>query len=139
MRGRSGPFDKSDERAIAGTGWVPAVLRSSAKMRPQAVHRARPPAGHGAIEADWRPDRAEIATVVTIGTFTRKDGRISGTIQTLSINTALAFVPNVARARRAGQEGRYSAGSATLISIPSEDKCVSAMLARQLVVTVASL
>jgi len=32
--------------------------------------------------------------MATIGTFTRKDGRISGKIQTLSINTSLVFVPN---------------------------------------------
>jgi len=33
-------------------------LRPSAVLRPQAVHRARLPASHRAIEADWRPETA---------------------------------------------------------------------------------
>jgi uncharacterized protein (DUF736 family) len=32
--------------------------------------------------------------MATIGTFTEKDGRLTGKIQTLCINTSLAFVPN---------------------------------------------
>lgn len=32
--------------------------------------------------------------MTTIGTFTRKDGRISGKIQTLTINTTLGSAPN---------------------------------------------
>ena len=32
--------------------------------------------------------------MATIGTFIAKDGRLTGKIQTLCINTSLAFVPN---------------------------------------------
>jgi uncharacterized protein (DUF736 family) len=39
-------------------------------------------------------DSTEIATMATIGTFTEKDGRLTGKIQTLCISTSLAFVPN---------------------------------------------
>jgi uncharacterized protein (DUF736 family) len=36
----------------------------------------------------------EIETMATIGTFTEKDGKLLGKIQTLTINSSLAFVPN---------------------------------------------
>jgi hypothetical protein len=62
-------------------------LRPSAVLRPQAVPRVRPPAGHRAIEADWRPrESTEIVTMATIGTFIEKDGRLTG---------KMSAVPNV--------------------------------------------
>lgn len=50
--------------------------------------------------------------MATVGTFIEKDGRLSGKIQTLSISTALAFVPNENKSNPDAPTFRASRGDA---------------------------
>jgi uncharacterized protein (DUF736 family) len=48
--------------------------------------------------------------MATVGTFIAKDGKLTGRIQTLTLNTALTFLPNEGQSRQEAPAYRVFAG-----------------------------